>query len=124
MKFKRDIILISSLFALFGVAALVVGLTSKQDNLVATIYQKERIVASIDLSKETSERSIVFEEISKEVVFLVKHNAIAIGHNDCPGQYCVKQGYSSHSNMPIICAHHAITIKLNSSKNPLDAVVG
>lgn len=93
-------------------------------NLSATIYKRDEILLELDLTKEEEERTFYLENIDGEMLIGVKKNAIAVLKCDCPHQDCVHQGYVTTANVPIICAHYAITIVLTSNDSETDVMVG
>jgi hypothetical protein len=115
-KYLWDLVLV-------GVVTLAAGGTliyysvhqSHQGDVSATIYKSGSFLESLDLAKETEERSFTITGTKGDLLIGVKHNAIAILESGCPGQYCVQQGYVSEAGHPIVCAYNEIYISLSGS---------
>jgi len=64
----------------------------------------------------------VFELSKDQEITIDEHNRVQIAQGkvrmsyaDCPGQRCVKQGYTS--SLPIICLPNRVTVEVSDSEN-------
>lgn len=96
---------------------------TKRDNLVAYIYKENDLVLTIDLSKEDKERTFEIDTYVNKMEIAVKKNAIKVSHSSCPHQDCVKMGYVSNTNRPIICLYHKILIEIKNKDQNLSIEV-
>lgn len=105
-KSRNDIILIASLL-LVAVISLVLVLASRsKKSTLAKVYVQSQLVLTIDLSKK-EEKSYDVHGLNGDLVVTTKDGKVAITKSNCPHQDCVKTGYVSTSNHPIICAYNA-----------------
>ena len=105
---RNDLILIISLL-LVAVISLVCVLSSRTSNNTAKIYVQDNLVYEIDLSKK-EENDYIVHGLKGDLTVHTKDGAIAVTCSNCPHQDCVKMGYVSESNHPIICAYNATYI--------------
>ena len=122
-KFRNDFILIISLLVTAIVALSVVLILRKKNNLVASVYVQNEIVETIDLSKK-EEKDYYVEGLHGTVYIHTHDGAIAIVESNCPHQDCVKTGYVSTSNRPIICAYNAVYITISGGTATNDVEAG
>lgn len=111
-KFRNDFILILSLLLVATIALSLVLIFRKKSNLIANVYVQNNIVETIDLSKKEDKHYYV-DGLKGKVHIHTHDGAIAILESNCPHQDCVKQGYVSETNHPIICAYNAVYIIIN-----------
>lgn len=105
-RIRNDIILIASLL-LVAVISLVLVLASRsKKSTLAKVYVQSQLVLTIDLSKK-EEKSYDVHGLNGNLVVTTKDEKVAITKSNCPHQDCVKTGYVSTSNHPIICAYNA-----------------
>ena len=118
---RNDLILILSLL-LVAVTCLVLVLVNRtKNNLVAKVSVQNEVVLTIDLSKMEEEDYYV-EGLHGTVHIHTKDGAIAIVESDCPHQDCVRMGYVSTTNRPIICTYNAVYIIIEGdSLNDVEA---
>ena len=121
-KYKRDIILISSLLIISLLACLVYfNFNGSSTNLVANITDSNNVVTQINLEKETeTEREIIVDGLHQDLKVGVKHNAIRVIYSSCPHQDCVKMGTVSTTNKPIVCLYNKVYIVLISNSDGND----
>ena len=109
---RNDIILIASLL-LVAIISLVLVLSSRQKNIyTAKVYVQNELHLTVDLRNNN-----VYEiEGTKGMLKAeVKDGAIAVIESNCPHQDCVKMGFVSTSNHPIICAYNATYIVIEGT---------
>ena len=116
-----DFVIIGALIIVAIISLVIINSIEKKNDIKAEVYLKGELVQVIDLAKETTEREIV---ISDDIILMVKKGAIKVKENNCPSQYCVEQGYTSSITKPIICAYHGLYIKIVTSSEDVDVVVG
>ncbi len=121
-KLRNDLILIGSLLFVAIISLVVILTTRKKDNLVAKVYVQSEIVLKIDLSKKEDAHYYV-DGLHDKVHIHTKDGAIAIVESGCPHQDCVRMGYISEANRPIICTYNAVTILIEGASTH-DVVVG
>lgn len=108
-KLRNDIILIVSLLIVAAVSLVLVNVFSRRDNLYAKISVQNNVIETIDLSKK-EEADFFVDGLHGKVHVHTHDGAIAIVESNCPHQDCVKTGYVSDTNHPIICAYNAVYI--------------
>ena len=113
---RNDLILIISLLIVAVIALVVVNVNANRTNLVATISVQDDVVEKIDLSKN-EEKDYYIKGLKGEVHVHTKDGAIAVVESNCPHQDCVRMGYVSESNHPIICAYNAVYIVIDGNSN-------
>ena len=121
-RLRNDLILIGSLLLVAIIALVIVFTTRKKNNLVAKVYVQSEVVLTIDLSKKEDAHYYV-DGLHDKVHIHTKDGAIAIVESGCPHQDCVKMGYISEANRPIICTYNAVTIYIEGASN-YDVVIG
>lgn len=114
-KLRNDIIVICSLLlvAIISLACVLCFRTKK--NLVAKIYVQNEVVETIDLSKK-EENDYYIHGLNGDLHVHTHDGAIAVVESNCPHQDCVRMGYVSETNRPIICAYNAIYITIDGNK--------
>lgn len=115
-KIRNDIILVFSLLIIAVVSLVIVNVNANRTNLVATISVQNDVVEKVDLSRN-EEKDFYIKGLKGEVHVHTKDGAIAIVESNCPHQDCVKMGYVSETNHPIICAYNAVYIVIEGTSN-------
>ena len=111
-ELRNDIILIASLL-LVAIISLILILSSRQKNVTtAKIYVQDELRLTVDLSKD---EQYIIEGTKGNLKVETKDGAIAVTESNCPHQDCVKMGFVSTSNRPIICAYNATYIVIEGS---------
>ena len=104
---RNDIILVASLL-LVAIISLVLVLSSRQKNIyTAKVYVQNELRLTIDLKED---KEYLIEGTKGDLRVEIKNHAIAVTESNCPHQDCVKMGFVSTSNHPIICAYNATYI--------------
>ena len=118
---RNDIILIGSLLLVAVIALVLVLSFSVKKNLVATIKVQDQVVETIDLNKNNDKHYYV-DGVNGQMHVHVLDGAIAVLESTCPHKDCIKMGYVSETNHPIICAYNQVYIVIegNESLNDLD----
>ena len=118
---RNDLIVIGSLLLVAILSLVLVFTLRTKKNLVATVYVQNEVVETIDLSKK-EEHDYLIKGVNGDLHVHTHNGAIAVVQSNCPHQDCVKMGYVSETNHPIICAYNAVCISINggSSANDLE----
>lgn len=111
-KLRNDLIIIGSLFLVAIVSLVFVLCFRVKKNLVAKIYVQNNLVETIDLSKK-EEKDYLIKGLHGDVEVHTHDGAIAVVKSNCPHQDCVRTGYVSESNRPIICAYNGVYITID-----------
>lgn len=123
-KLKYDLILIISILVAAAVAIAIIFSLRKKDNLVAKINVQNNVVEVIDLTKK-EDKDYYIDGLNGKLHIHTHDGAIAVLESNCPHQDCVRMGYVSETNHPIICAYNAVSIVIeNGESNPYDAEIG
>ena len=110
--------------ALTSVAILLGLLFSRtsSNHLIATIYFKNEVVETIDLSKESEEeRHLEVKGAHSEVIIAIKRNYIGIEENDCPSKTCIHMSPLTKSGV-IVCAYQMIRISVGESFSDVEVL--
>ena len=109
---RNDIILVASLL-LVAIISLVLVLSSRQKNIyTAKVYVQNELRLTVDLKNDNTYE---IEGTKGHLKVEVKDHAIAVVESNCPHQDCVKMGFVSTSNKPIICAYNATYIVIEGT---------
>lgn len=111
-KLRNDLILIGSLLVVAAISLVCVLCFRTRKNLIAKIYIQNNVVETIDLSKK-EENDYIVKGLNGEVHVHTHDGAIAVVKSNCPHQDCVRMGYVSETNHPIICAYNAVYITID-----------
>ena len=120
-KIRNDIILVVSLLVVAVVSLVVVLTTRQKTNLVAKVYVNNQVVEVVDLSNK-DDKDFYIDGINGKLHVHSHDGAIAVLESNCPHQDCVKMGYVSETNKPIICAYNAVYIVIEGA-NGSDVVI-
>ena len=122
-KFLRnDLIVICSLLLVTIITLVCVFVFKTKKNLIAKIHVQNEVVETIDLSKK-EEKDYLVKGINGYVTVHTHNGSIAIVQSNCPHQDCVKMGYVSTSNRPIICAYNGVYITIEGASTPNDVEI-
>ena len=113
-KIRNDIILVVSLLVVAVVSLVVVLTTRQKTNLVARVYVNNQVVEVVDLSNK-DDKDFYIDGINGKLHIHSHDGAIAVLESNCPHQDCVKMGYVSETNKPIICAYNAVYIVIEGA---------
>lgn len=109
---RNDLIAIVSLLLAAIIALVCVLCFRTKKNLIAKVYVQNDLVETIDLSKK-EENDYFIHGLHGDLHIHTHDGAIAVVQSNCPHQDCVKMGYVSESNKPIICAYNAVYITID-----------
>ena len=110
---KNDLILIASLLLVAVISLVVILSTRTKDRLLAKVYVGDEIVEVIDLSKK-EEKNYTVHGINGDLNLYTRDGSICVANSNCPHQDCVKMGFVSTTNKPIICAYNQVYIIIES----------
>ena len=113
---RNDIILIASLLLVAVISLIFVLSCRTKASTLAKVYVKNELVLTIDLSKK-EEKDYPVNGLNGELTVHTRGGAICVSKSNCPHQDCVKTGYVSTSNHPIICAYNATYIIIDGVAN-------
>ena len=115
-KIRNDIILVVSLLVVAVVSLVVVLTTRQKTNLVAKVYVNNQVVEVVDLTNK-DDKDFYIDGIKGKLHIHSHDGAIAVLESNCPHQDCVKMGYVSETNKPIICAYNAVYIVIEGASS-------
>lgn len=119
---RNDLIVICSLLLVTIITLVCVFVFRTKKNLIAKIHVQNEVVETIDLSKK-EEKDYIVKGINGYVTVHTHNGSIAIVQSNCPHQDCVKMGYVSTSNRPIICAYNGVYITIEGGSTPNDVEI-
>ena len=117
MKQKWILIGITAVLVLGGVGGSWYVLHQKQPEKIAQIYQNDKLLYEIDLTKVKEPYTITIDgDNGAENQVLVENGQISTQSASCPDHLCVKQGTISDGILPIICLPNHIRISVASEE--------
>ena len=119
---RNDLIVICSLLLVTIITLVCVFVFRTKKNLIAKIHVQNEVVETIDLSKK-EDKDYLVKGINGYVTVHTHNGSIAIVQSNCPHQDCVKMGYVSTSNRPIICAYNGVYITIEGGSTPNDVEI-
>jgi hypothetical protein len=105
-----DVIVVGTSALLASALSIYVAVPKNGGSHVAEITGSSLTTERVDLSKESSERYFTIQGKHDQMTIGVKYNAICVKDSNCPHQYCIRQGWVSDANHPIICTYNEIQI--------------
>lgn len=109
---------------LLGVAAA--WLTYGGENsgaLTATVKHRGRVVARVELSSLTEEKTVSIDGAYHLTVTLDRTGA-AVTDSDCPGQDCLHTGRITRAGQSIVCLPEQVIVTLEGKAPSPDVVLG
>lgn len=117
MKQKWILIGITAVLVLGGIGGSWYVLHQKQPKKIAQIYQNDKLLYEIDLTKVKESYTITIDgDNGAENQVLVENGQISMQSASCPDHLCVKQGTISDGILPIICLPNHIRISVASEE--------
>ncbi|MDR0821918.1 MAG: NusG domain II-containing protein [Oscillospiraceae bacterium] len=115
---KADFILIA---AVLLVAAALFLLVPKERGRYAEVYVNGKVVATLDLTKNTTASVTGAPSVTIEV----KDGAAAFVASDCPDKVCIHTGFVSVSGQTAVCLPNRVQLRIKGGDDDvnLDAVV-
>jgi len=99
---RSDMILIALLIAIM----LLISHNAPYRSTEAEVYVQGKAYMKIDLSKDAT------YNIANHMIVEVLDEKIRAQESDCPEKLCVKQGWISSPEVPIVCLPNKILIKI------------
>jgi hypothetical protein len=96
--------------------------TGQRKARTAEIVSDGKVVMTVDLTRVTKEEKfdIPFPGGGHNVV-TVRPGEICVSEADCPDKTCVRMGWLSEGNAPIVCLPHRLVIRLVGNSSEADA---
>lgn len=111
MNPKRYAVLFTAV-VLLSIAAHLFLTTRTSQSKIATIYQNQVLIETIDLSQTAPPRMIYITDGGHENHIEVVDGAVAVVWANCPTQICVAHGPIRDGLLPIICLPHRLVISI------------
>lgn len=121
-KLRNDIILIVTLLLVSVIILIIFATTRPKNNLSAKILLKNEVIREIDLSKDIDEEFVIDGIKGKMNVHFHNHG-IEVTSSSCPNKDCIRTGFVSTANKPIICAYNQVYIVIEGSKTNYDVEI-
>ena len=112
------------LLAVLGVVLWIVFSNMGQENKMVIIYQYNKEVERIDLTKVTKSYELTFtsKDGGKNIVRIEKEG-VSIIEASCPDHVCMDAGTITNGVVPIICAPNHLMIKIEEkNEDKLDNI--
>ena len=93
------------------------------DALTATVKHWGQVVAQVDLSALTEEKTVTVDGTYHLTITLDKTGA-AVTDSDCPGQDCVHTGRITRAGQSIVCLPEQVIVTLEDKTPSADVVLG
>lgn len=84
------------------------------------ILQDNKVIETIDLAKETGERTITIPYGEHYNTLLIKDHTIRVLEADCPDQICVQMGILQKGQPPIVCLPHHLVVRYAGDNGRVD----
>ncbi|MDD2469782.1 MAG: NusG domain II-containing protein [Bacilli bacterium] len=118
---KHDYLLIS-IVMIIGVSFFIINSLVSFKASKAYVYYDNELVQTIDLSHDDL-KEYTIKGYNGDVVIETMKNKIRVKEETSPLHLCSKQGWVSSSLEPIVCLPNKVVIRIESSKEEVDAVV-
>ena len=93
------------------------------DALTATVKHRSQVVAQVELSSLTEEKTVSIDGAYHLTVTLDRTGA-AVTDSDCPGQDCLHTGRITRSGQSIVCLPEQVIVTLEGKAPSPDVVLG
>lgn len=109
---------------LLGVAAAWLAYGGENSGaLTATVKHRGQVVARVELSSLTEEKTVSIDGAYHLTVTLDRTGA-AVTDSDCPGQDCLHTGRITRSGQSIVCLPEQVIVTLEGKAPSPDVVLG
>lgn len=112
MKTKTLVIIIATVLAISLAASAILYFGGERKT--AEIYVDGELLRSIDLAAVTETQTFTVETEEGINVIEVERGRIRVSDADCPDRVCVRSGWLSEGDIPIVCLPHGLVIRLSS----------
>ena len=119
---KHDIILIVLIVLISGGFLLTKEVISNNNLSKAYVYYDNKLIETLDLSSDEIKQYTV-KGYNGDVVIETSKNKVRVVEEESPRHLCSKQGWVTSSFEPIVCLPNKIIIKIESTKEDVDAVL-
>lgn len=119
---KHDIILIVLIVLISGGFLLTKEVISNNNLSKAYVYYDNKLLETLDLSSDEIKQYTV-KGYNGDVVIETSKNKVRVVEEESPRHLCSKQGWVTSSFEPIVCLPNKIIIKIESTKEDVDAVL-
>lgn len=116
------LVVLAVLLLAVGAALLAYG-GKDSDTLTATVKHRGRVVAQMELSSLTEEKTVSIDGDYHLTVTLDKTGA-AVTESDCPGRDCVHTGRITRAGQSIVCLPEQVVVTLEGKTPSPDVVLG
>lgn len=97
----------------------------KTEHQIAVIKQGNTVIRTVDLSNVSEAYEFnVTDGSGRYNTIRVEHGRIAVTDADCPDKICIKRGFISSGELPIVCLPHKLSISITGAADNFDAVAG
>ncbi len=93
------------------------------DALTATVKHRSQVVAQVELSSLTEEKTVSIDGAYHLTVTLDRTGA-AVTDSDCPGQDCLHTGRITRAGQSIVCLPEQVVVTLEGKAPSPDVVLG
>lgn len=93
------------------------------DALTATVKHRSQVVARVELSSLTEEKTVSIDGAYHLTVTLDRTGA-AVTDSDCPGQDCLHTGRITRAGQSIVCLPEQVIVTLEGKAPSPDVVLG
>lgn len=93
------------------------------DALTATVKHRSQVVAQVELSSLTEEKTVSIDGAYHLTVTLDRTGA-AVTDSDCPGQDCLHTGRITRAGQSIVCLPEQVIVTLEGKAPSPDVVLG
>lgn len=109
---------------LLGVAAAWLAYGGENSGaLTATVKHRGQVVARVELSSLTEEKTVSIDGAYHLTVTLDRTGA-AVTDSDCPGQDCLHTGRITQAGQSIVCLPEQVIVTLEGKASSPDVVLG
>lgn len=115
MKTKTLVIILAAVFA--ASLALTALLFFGGGRKVAEIYVDGELYRSVDLDLVTEPESFTLRTDKGFNVIEIERGRIRVSDADCPDGVCVKSGWLTGGDIPIVCLPHGVVVRMTSGGN-------
>ncbi|MCH3910077.1 MAG: NusG domain II-containing protein [Bacilli bacterium] len=110
-KYIYDFIVVGTAFCLGIGLSIYVAVPKDGGSHQATVKKDNKLLMTLDLtSYSDTPQYIDVDGTDGHMKIGVKKNAVCVSDSDCPHQYCVRQGWVSEANHPIICTYYKVEV--------------
>ena len=107
------------IFSIFIVIALFHNLWSHEHASKVQIRMGDKILGTYDLNQQ---RDIKVHGVIGDADIHIGHGKVRFAKSPCHNQYCVHQGWLTHSGQVAICLPNQISLELVGQKKPYDSL--